>query len=220
MWQFARASIEGILYNELPANFVDRFGDYITEGGIITVQDRIAELIVENQQKLIPLRVEQARNNGLLTTLEILENVEHLFNWNGTFEGVSYSGIEGYEDYVNAKNTKINSELNSINDSLSDLQEDFDFINDFLQTVYLSIRKNNFVALFNNEDLDSYNFTTEDFEELAGFRREGVYENKFIVKASDLFKAMKQEIDAVKQPRVEVSANIIGLLQALEARSE
>jgi hypothetical protein len=55
---------------------------------------------------------------------------------------------------------------------------------------------------------------------LNGFRREGLYDNKFITKASELFFAMKEEINSLKQPRVEVSANIIGLLQTTEARSE
>jgi hypothetical protein len=100
------------------------------------------------------------------------------------------------------------------------LQEDFDFINNLLQQIYTSIKKDQFVALFNNSDLSSYNFTVDNFNELNGFRREGVYENKFITKASDLFLAMKEEINSLKQPRVEVSANIIGILQTTEARTE
>lgn len=220
LWQFARTSIENILYETLPSNLTGQLGGYIQEGGIITAQDAIFDLIVLNEKKIIPLRVEKAKSDTLLTTLEIAENIEHLFNWTGSFEGVSYSGTTGYENYVKAKQAKVDTEINSIEIVLNQLQKDFDSINALLQTFYIAIKKQNFIGLFNNTDLTSYNFNTQDFQELAGFRREGVYENKFIAKASDLFQAMKEEINALKQPRVEVSANIIGLLQTTETRSE
>jgi hypothetical protein len=82
------------------------------------------------------------------------------------------------------------------------------------------LQKDQFAALFNNNDLSAFNFDENDFKELNGFRREGLYDNKFIAKASDLFLAMKEEIDSLKQPRVEVSANIIGILQTTEAKAE
>jgi hypothetical protein len=89
-----------------------------------------------------------------------------------------------------------------------------------LAQFYVAIEKDKFTALFNNPDLTSYNFTQANLQELNGFRREGLYENKFITKASTLFVEMKNEINSLKQPRVEVSANVIGILQASEARAE
>jgi hypothetical protein len=77
LWQFARASIEGILYDTMPANLVNRLGVYTSEG-LVIAQDVITELIVDKESKLTPLRVEKSKNETLLTTLEISESVEHL----------------------------------------------------------------------------------------------------------------------------------------------
>jgi hypothetical protein len=77
LWQFARTSIEEILYQTLPANLVNQFGVY-TDKGIVIVQDIIVEEIVSNEEKLTPLRVEKSKYETLLTTLELSENVEHL----------------------------------------------------------------------------------------------------------------------------------------------
>lgn len=89
-----------------------------------------------------------------------------------------------------------------------------------LEGIYQSIEKDKYATLIRASGLEAYNFTTEDFEELKGFRREGLYDNKFIVKASELYKEMKKEIESVRQPRIEINADIVGLLQAVEARVE
>ena len=89
-----------------------------------------------------------------------------------------------------------------------------------LKGIYQAIEKDQYVTLIRPTGLEAYNFTADDFKELKGFRREGLYDNKFIVKASDLYKEMKKEIESLRQPRIEISADIIGLLQAVEARVE
>jgi len=77
LWQFARASIEDVLYNTIPIAQQNRLGGY-TDKGIVIAQDEIVERIVTNESKIVPLRVELSKSNTLLTTLEISENVEHL----------------------------------------------------------------------------------------------------------------------------------------------
>lgn len=86
------------------------------------------------------------------------------------------------------------------------------------------IRKQNFTDLLVDTqgnpitNFTGYDFEEEDFIELNGFRREGLYQNRFITKPSELYLQIKQEIESVRQPRVEVSANIIGILQAMDTR--
>jgi hypothetical protein len=90
-----------------------------------------------------------------------------------------------------------------------------------LQDIYKDIQKQNLsIWLGTDEYFKQFDFTEADFKELNGFRREGIYENKFITRPSELFKQMKAEIVTLRQPRVEVSANIIGILQAMDARED
>lgn len=127
--------------------------------------------------------------------------------------------MDGYIDYIEAKKVKLDIEVAAVNTSLATLQEDFDFINGILQQLYTGMKKDNYNTLL-NANFDNYLFETEDFVELSGFRREGIYENKFITKASELYLQLKEEIVDYRQPRVEVSADMIGLLQTIDARPE
>jgi hypothetical protein len=47
-----------------------------------------------------------------------------------------------------------------------------------------------------------------------------LYENRFISKPSELFLEMQKDIVSRRIPRVEITADIIGLLQTTEARTE
>jgi hypothetical protein len=79
LWQFARSSIETILYDTMPIAEQNRLGVY-TNKGLVIAQDEIVEQIVNNERKIVPLRIELSKNDTLLTTLDIAENVEHLIS--------------------------------------------------------------------------------------------------------------------------------------------
>jgi hypothetical protein len=132
----------------------------------------------------------------------------------------TYSGISGYRDYITAKLDLVEGRINQLTNEIGTNERDFAFINAMLQDIYVSIQKSNFVGLIRSTGLSAYNFTTEDFEELSSFRREGVYNNKFITKASDLYQAIKTDIEAYREPRIEMTADVIGILQAADARVE
>lgn len=227
-WELARNAIEGILYDTLPnisytVNGVTKnpavaFDSYTT-GGMILAQDAIVDLIATKESDKTALQIQLTEQETLLTVLETTENVGHLIEWAGTFDSVAYTGVAGYINYIEAKKVKLDAEVASINSSLATLQEDFDFINGVLQQLYAGIKKDNYNTLLNS-NFDNYVFEEEDFVELGGFRREGIYENKFITKASDLYLQLKEEIIEYRQPRVEVSADMIGLLQTVDARPE
>jgi hypothetical protein len=227
-WQLARNAVEGILYDTLPnVNYtVDGITrnpavdfDHYTTGGLILAQDEIVDRISEKESDKAVLQIQSTEQQTLLTVLETTNNVGHLIEWTGSFEGTSYSGVQGYADYITAKKAKLDAEINSVNNSLATLQEDFDFINGILQQLYAGMKKDNFNTLLNS-NFNNYVFETEDFNELNGFRREGIYENKFIAKASELYLQLKEEIVSYRQPRVEVTADIIGILQTAEAKAE
>lgn len=227
-WQLARNAVEGILYDTLPnvnytvdgitRNPSSTFNIY-TSGGLILAQDEIVDRIANKESDKVVLQIQSTEQQTLLTVLETTNNVGHLIEWTGSFEGTSYSGVQGYIDYITAKKAKLDAEITSVNNSLATLQEDFDFINGILQQLYAGLKKDNFNTLLNS-NFDNYVFETEDFNELNGFRREGIYENKFIAKASELYLQLKEEIVAYRQPRVEVTADIIGILQTAEAKAE
>ena len=242
LWQKARDRVEALLYEGPLPNFnithtLEKFGSvtlnpgiafggYTNENGLILIQDAIIDLLEAEQRKFVPLKIEEARQKTMLTILEEPDNVAHLENWTGSFlipgniSPTTYSGIQGYIDYTQAKQAVLTTQLNAIKNQIGVLERDFAFINKMLEGIYQSIEKDKYAPLINSSGLESYNFVTTDFEELKGFRREGLYDNKFIVKASDLYKAMKKEIESVRQPRIEISADIVGLLQAVEARVE
>lgn len=211
----ATYTFDGVSYN--PS--VD-FATY-TNDGLIQAQDEIIDRIADRESRQVTLKIQETEQNTLLAILETDQGLEHLINWAGTFEGISYSGIAGYENYILAKKAKLDAELATLESELNTLQGHFNFINLILADLYADIKKDTFNNLPGlNANFDAYVFTADDFVELNGFRREGIYENKFITKASDLYLQMKQEIVAYRQPRVEVTADIIGLLQANEARVE
>jgi hypothetical protein len=242
LWIQAREGVERLLYEGPLPNFnitheLEKFGsvtlnpstafsNYTSENGLVLIQDRILEIIGSEQAKLVPLKIEEARQTTLLDILEDPTSVPHLANWTGSFlvpgsgSATPYSGISGYKDYITAKKTVLDAQLTAIENAIGVLERDFAFINKMLQAVYASIKKDVYAGLIRASGLEAYNFGAEDFEELKGFRREGVYENKFITKPSVLYQEMKKEIEAFLQPRIEMTADIIGLLQAVEARVE
>jgi hypothetical protein len=242
LWIKAREGVERLLYEgplpnlnithelekfgSVTLNPSVAFGNYTQENGLVLIQDRILDVIGSEQEKLVPLKIEEARQKTLLDILEDETSVPHLANWTGSFlvpgnsTPANYSGISGYRDYMTAKKTVLDTQIAAIENAIGVLERDFAFINKMLQDVYASIRKDAYVGLIRASGLEAYNFDTEDFEELKGFRREGIYENKFITKPSVLYQEMKKEIEAVRQPRIEMTADIIGLLQAVEARVE
>lgn len=114
----------------------------------------------------------------------------------------------------------LNAQLTAVQNAIGTLERDFAFINAMLQGIYQALKKNTYTSLIRATGLTAYNFNADDFKELKGFRREGLYENKFITKASDLYKEMQNEIASVRQPRIELNIDIVGLLQAVEARVE
>ena len=85
---------------------------------------------------------------------------------------------------------------------------------------WIDIDKKQFATSILSSTLTRYNFTSADLTELQAFRREGLYENRFITKPSELFLEMQKDIIPKRIPRVEIKADIIGLLQTTEARSE
>jgi hypothetical protein len=135
-----------------------------------------------------------------------------------------YQGIAGYKEYANDNFRNFENKVKSLDRTESLWNQYLTWISYYLQDIYLLIRKQNFTSLLvNNEgevitNFEGYNFAQQDFVELNGFRREGIYENKFIAKPSELYQAMKTEIESLRSPRVEVSANIIGILQAMDTR--
>lgn len=100
------------------------------------------------------------------------------------------------------------------------LEDDLLSIQSRLEEDWADIAKTEFGEHFFAADLSRYNFTSADLTELQAFRREGVYENRFITKPSELFLEMQKEIVSKRIPRVEIRADIIGLLQTTEARTE
>lgn len=227
-WQLARDAVETILYDTLPnvnytvdgvtRNPATDFSPY-SSGGLVIVQDTIVDLIATKESDKTALQIELTEQETLLTVLETTDNVGHLIEWSGTFEGTSYSGVQGYIDYITAKKNKLDAQVAAVNTSLATLQEDFDFINGILQQLYTGMKKDNYNTLLNS-NFDNYLFEEQDFVELNGFRREGIYENKFIAKSSELYLQLKEEIVSYRQPRVEVTADIVGLLQTADARAE
>lgn len=132
---------------------------------------------------------------------------------------MDYSGISGYTSYIQAKKSFVDSRISSITTDIGTNERNQAFITAILQSLYVSIQKTNYTGLIRT-GLTAYNFTTADLEELNSFRREGIYNNKFITKTSSLYQEMKKEIEAYRQPRIEMTADIIGLLQATDARVE
>lgn len=230
MWQIARGIVEGWLYTQMPNATYTFDGvsynpyndfDIYTSDGLISAQDEIIDQIASLESDKVTLTIKKSEQDTLLAILETDQGLEHLINWTGTFEGTSYSGITGYNNYILAKKAKLDAEIAAVDSSLDTLQEHFDFINLILQDLYSKIKKDTFNTLPGlNSSFNGSVFTADDFTELNGFRREGIYENKFITRASDLYLQLKEEIVSYRQPRVEVTADIIGLLQANEARVE
>ena len=161
--------------------------------------------------------------------MQILDNtastsLQHLANWQEKTTNPNYQGISGYKAYSEKNLRQFENKVNALKKVESLWNQYIIWIQYYLQDLYILIRKENFTDLFVDNsgnpltNFQGYDFAEEDFIELNGFRREGLYENKFITKPSELFLEMKKEIESLRQPRVEVSANIIGILQAMDTR--
>jgi hypothetical protein len=96
LWIEARNGVEKLLYEGPLLNAVVEhnlekigtvllnpsvaFANYTEENGLILIQDRIMELIGVEEKKLVPLKIEEARQKTMLSILEDPENVPHLQN--------------------------------------------------------------------------------------------------------------------------------------------
>jgi hypothetical protein len=96
LWIQARNGIEKQLYegpllNGVLSQELEKFGtvllnpsisfaNYSEEKGLIPIQDAIIDLLEAEQRKLVPLKIEEARQKTMLSILEDPTNVPHLIN--------------------------------------------------------------------------------------------------------------------------------------------
>jgi hypothetical protein len=95
LWLRARVAVEALLYEGPLPNLsilhrLEKFGSVrlnpstafarYNNNGLIYIQDHITELIAQKQADLVPLKIEKARYDALLSIMEDESNVPHLAN--------------------------------------------------------------------------------------------------------------------------------------------
>ena len=95
LWLKAREGVEALLYegplpNQNITHNLDKFGTITLNpstafagydsNGLIYIQDNITDLIAQKQADLVPLKIEKARYEALLSVMEDESNVPHLAN--------------------------------------------------------------------------------------------------------------------------------------------
>jgi hypothetical protein len=216
LWIEARNILVKDYYEQTPGS---NFNQYSTNG-LIRAADEIERQLAVKNAEIVALSLSLNQAETTLNVFKDTENKDYVDNWTGNYKGVPYSGQLGYENYLTVKyedsaiafeNKK--TEIAVLNNALLQIQNRFEID-------WADIDKTKFSTAILSPNLSRYNFTSADLEELQAFRREGVYANRFITKTSDLFLEMQKEIISRRIPRVEIRADIIGLLQTTEARSE
>jgi hypothetical protein len=216
LWIEARKVLIKDYYEQTPGTAFDQY----SPNGLVRAADEIERQLIVKNGEVVALSLALTQAETTLNVFKDTENKDYVDNWTGNYKEVPYSGPLGYENYLTAKYEDILAAFDSKKNEITVLNNALLQIQNRFQIDWADIDKTTFATAILSPNLNRYNFTTADLTELQAFRREGVYENRFITKPSELFLEMQKEIISKRIPHVEITADIIGLLQTTEARTE
>jgi hypothetical protein len=189
-----------------------RARDYIelTTTAQSTAQEILGEQLIKAQAEFVELRLEESLRVNALTIFNGMDDTSmYEAGYGTTLETAANAAIAarvGYDLYI------------------AQIEEAIDDIQVILVGLWAQIKKDDYVDYLNKQGSvnisTAYNFIGANFEELNSFRREGIFQNKFITKQTDLLVAMKEDLLARNEPVVTCTMSTVGILQTTDAQAD